>query len=52
MGPAIKIMLRGWAGSEPSAMTATAASTATQGWHTLGVTDRLPGGGPELAMLA
>jgi len=51
MGPAIKIMLRGWAGSEPSAMTATAASTATQGWHTLGVTDPLPGV-PELAMLA
>src|ERR1700737_573639 len=34
IGPAINVMLRGWAGSESSAMIATAASTATQGWHT------------------
>ena len=34
IGPAIRVMLRGCAGWSSSAMIATAASTATQGWHT------------------
>ena len=34
IGPAISVMERGCAGLPACAITATAASTATQGWHT------------------
>jgi hypothetical protein len=34
IGPAINVILRGCAGSVSSAIIATAATTATQGWHT------------------
>ena len=34
IGPAIRVMLSGWAGLPSAAMVATAASTCTQGWHT------------------
>ena len=30
----MRVMLRGWAGFLASAITAAAASTWTQGWHT------------------
>ncbi|MCY1384194.1 hypothetical protein D9M69_724180 [compost metagenome] len=33
-GPAISVRLRGVAGWSSSAMSAVAASAATQGWHT------------------
>ena len=34
IGPAISVMLRGCAALSSSAMSATAASTGTQGWQT------------------
>ncbi len=40
-GPAISVRLRGCAGLSSSAITAVAASAATQGWHT--ATMWLPG---------
>ena len=34
MGPAMSVMLAGWAGSLRAAMMETAANAATVGWHT------------------
>ena len=34
MGPAIKVMLRGWAGLPAWAIREAAVSTCTHGWHT------------------
>src|SRR5581483_11083251 len=42
IGPAISVMLRGWAGLFAWAMTATAVSTCTHGWQTATTCERPP----------